>query len=131
MMSLLRVLAKAEEFSSIQLRRSEKKVLNDINHRKGEGAIKYRVLADGAGGAIAKVKERICKPAEKTFLLVSACTVLCAKPRSTAQACSYLSGDHGMGCPLRRATGMMAHTSTCAGSCAAQRFTVGSALAWQ
>jgi hypothetical protein len=48
--------------------RSEKKVLNDINHSKGTQQLRYHVMAAKEGN---KIKERITLPAEKLFILVS------------------------------------------------------------
>eukprot|EP00850_Spirogloea_muscicola_P003151 SM000012S25413 [mRNA] locus=s12:910080:915978:- [translate_table: standard] len=62
---LLQVLAAAEELSWIRLRRTEKKVLNDINNEAGS-RIKYHVLAPNG-----KLKKRIQTAKEKIFLLIN------------------------------------------------------------
>ncbi|KXZ47537.1 hypothetical protein GPECTOR_34g696 [Gonium pectorale] len=82
MMSLLRVIAVAEEFEGhIRLRRTEKRVLVDINKRvEGEGAIKYPLPADGpppgaaggrGGNRAPKPKDRLTKPTEKIFIMIN------------------------------------------------------------
>ena len=65
MSSLLHLLAGAEEFSSICLRRGEKKALNSIN--KDAGCVRFFVHEDGKP---AKPKGRIKTAAEKIFILV-------------------------------------------------------------
>lgn len=52
--------------------RSEKKVLNEVNHAKDPQALRYHVMAAKEG---TKIKERISLPAEKLFILVGAHTV--------------------------------------------------------
>jgi hypothetical protein len=47
--------------------RSEKKVLNEINHSKDPEQLRYHVMASKEGN---KIKERISLPAEKLFILV-------------------------------------------------------------
>jgi hypothetical protein len=47
--------------------RSEKKVLNEINHGKDPEQLRYHVMASKDGN---KIKERISLPAEKLFILV-------------------------------------------------------------
>ena len=69
---LLRLLAEAEEFSSICLRRGEKKALNAIN--KDAGCVRFFVHEDGKP---AKPKERIKSAAEKIFILVGLWQALC------------------------------------------------------
>jgi hypothetical protein len=48
--------------------RSEKKVLNDINHSKDTEQLRYHVMAAKEGN---KIKDRITLAAEKLFILVS------------------------------------------------------------
>ncbi len=52
--------------------RSEKKVLNDINHRSEEGSIKHHVLEPNPkkGTSGKRIKERISEGHEKVFILV-------------------------------------------------------------
>ncbi|KAG2449576.1 hypothetical protein HYH02_005109 [Chlamydomonas schloesseri] len=81
MMALLRVIAVAEEFAHIRLRRGEKKVLNDINKRvAGDAPIKFPVPADPPAGGVGssaarpgppKPKDRISKATEKIFIMVN------------------------------------------------------------
>jgi hypothetical protein len=47
--------------------RSEKKVLNEVNHSKEPEQLRYHVMASKDGN---KIKERVSLPAEKLFLLV-------------------------------------------------------------
>ena len=65
MPALLHLLAEAEEFSSICLRRGEKKALNAIN--KDAGCVRFFVHEDGKP---ARPMERIKTAAEKIFILV-------------------------------------------------------------
>jgi hypothetical protein len=55
-------------------RRSEKRVLNDINKRvTGEAAVKYPLPSDGPPpppGKARKPKERVAKASEKIWILV-------------------------------------------------------------
>ncbi|GBF89417.1 ATP-dependent DNA helicase-like protein [Raphidocelis subcapitata] len=86
MEALIGVLARAEEFGAIMLRRTEKKLLNTINHRPySEGGCRFPVIdaapapaaagggAGGAGGAAAprRVKARIQTAAEKIQILIN------------------------------------------------------------
>ena len=68
MPALLHLLAGAEEFSGICLRRGEKKALNAIN--KDAGCVRFFVHEDGKP---AKPRERIKTAAEKIFILVRRC----------------------------------------------------------
>ncbi|KAM6572347.1 hypothetical protein CsatA_016427 [Cannabis sativa] len=63
----LHVICRAEEISWIQLRRNEKKLLNDINTDK-EGRLRFHVLIDNG-----KRKKRIQTREEKIFVLVNDC----------------------------------------------------------
>eukprot|EP00897_Mesotaenium_endlicherianum_P003742 jgi/Mesen1/3396/ME000192S02563 len=69
---LIRVLGRADELAWIKLRRSEKKLLNDINNNTS-GKIKYHVL-DAQG----KIKKRIQSDGEKIFVLIN--DALCGEP---------------------------------------------------
>lgn len=62
---LLQLLSAAQEFSGICLRRSEKRVLNDIN--KNAGCVRYSVEDPSKPG---KPTTRIKTAAEKIFVLV-------------------------------------------------------------
>ncbi|EFJ14665.1 hypothetical protein SELMODRAFT_119598 [Selaginella moellendorffii] len=62
---MIYTLAKSQELSWIQLRRNEKKLLNDINGDT-TGKIKYHVL-----GVNGKIKKRIQSREEKIFLLIN------------------------------------------------------------
>lgn len=48
--------------------RSEKKILNELNHSKEAEQLRFHVMSDKDSS---KVKERIGTPAEKLFILVS------------------------------------------------------------
>lgn len=61
--------------------RSEKKVLNEVNHSKELEQLRYHVMASKDGN---KIKERVSLPAEKLFLLVSRLGA-----RSARQACLW------------------------------------------
>ncbi|KAM2014480.1 hypothetical protein ACFX16_045132 [Malus domestica] len=63
----LHVICRAEEISWIQLRRSEKKLLNDINADK-DGRLRFHVLGDKG-----KRQKRIQTREEKTFVLANDC----------------------------------------------------------
>ncbi|EPS65628.1 hypothetical protein M569_09143, partial [Genlisea aurea] len=63
----LRVICQAEEIAWIQLRRNEKKCLNDINNDK-DGRLRYHIL-DAKG----KKKKRIQTREEKIFVLLNDC----------------------------------------------------------
>lgn len=56
--------------------RSEKKVLNEVNHAKDPQALRYHVTAAKEG---TKIKERISLPAEKLFILVGAAHTVTAQ----------------------------------------------------
>ena len=76
MPALLQLLACAEEFGDICLRRNEKRALNAIN--KDAGCVRFFVPAEGRPG---RPCERIRTPAHKIFILVR-----CA--RMHAHACT-------------------------------------------
>ncbi|XP_050384222.1 DExH-box ATP-dependent RNA helicase DExH17 isoform X1 [Argentina anserina] len=63
----LHVICRAEEISWIQLRRNEKKLLNDINTDK-DGRLRFHILGDRG-----KRKKRIQTREEKIFLLANDC----------------------------------------------------------
>ncbi|XP_062106898.1 DExH-box ATP-dependent RNA helicase DExH17 isoform X3 [Humulus lupulus] len=63
----LHVICRAEEISWIQLRRNEKKLLNDINTDK-EGRLRFHILIDNG-----RRKKRIQTREEKIFVLVNDC----------------------------------------------------------
>ncbi|KAL8463423.1 hypothetical protein ACS0TY_034179 [Phlomoides rotata] len=63
----LNTICRAEEITWIQLRRNEKKFLNDINHDK-DGRLRFHVLDDKG-----KRKKRIQTREEKIFILVNDC----------------------------------------------------------
>nr|KAJ0212747.1 hypothetical protein LSAT_V11C400227260 [Lactuca sativa] len=63
----LNIVCRAEEISWIQLRRNEKKLLNDINNDK-DGRLRFHVLGDKG-----KKKKRIQTREEKLFILVNDC----------------------------------------------------------
>ncbi|GER44443.1 helicase-like protein, partial [Striga asiatica] len=63
----LHIICRAEEISWIQLRRNEKKLLNDINNEK-DGRLRFHVLDDKG-----KRKKRIQTREEKIFILVNDC----------------------------------------------------------
>ncbi|KAL3813807.1 hypothetical protein ACJIZ3_015075 [Penstemon smallii] len=63
----LHILCRAEEISWIQLRRNEKKLLNDINTDK-DGRLRFHILDDKG-----KRKKRIQTREEKIFVLVNDC----------------------------------------------------------
>ncbi|KAM1009380.1 hypothetical protein FF1_044829 [Malus domestica] len=63
----LHVICRAEEISWIQLRRSEKKLLNDINADK-DGRLRFHVLGDKG-----RRQKRIQTREEKTFVLANDC----------------------------------------------------------
>ncbi|XP_024179709.1 DExH-box ATP-dependent RNA helicase DExH17 isoform X2 [Rosa chinensis] len=63
----LHVICRAEEISWIQLRRNEKKLLNDINTDK-DGRLRFHILGDKG-----KRKKRIQTREEKIFLLANDC----------------------------------------------------------
>ncbi|CAI9109838.1 OLC1v1009749C1 [Oldenlandia corymbosa var. corymbosa] len=63
----LHTICRAEEISWIQLRRNEKKLLNDINLDK-DGRLRFHVLADKG-----KKKKRIQTREEKIFILANDC----------------------------------------------------------
>ncbi|KAH6771509.1 DNA helicase ROCK-N-ROLLERS [Perilla frutescens var. hirtella] len=63
----LRTICKAEEIAWIQLRRNEKKLLNDINNDK-DGRLHFHILDDKG-----KRKKRIQTREEKIFVLVNDC----------------------------------------------------------
>ncbi|GMH32639.1 hypothetical protein BSKO_00473 [Bryopsis sp. KO-2023] len=65
---LIMMMASAEEFSNISLRRGEKKILNGINCRKDEVGVKYRVMDPAKPN---KPKERIGNVQEKIFVLTN------------------------------------------------------------
>ncbi|GAB4846726.1 hypothetical protein Ancab_025734 [Ancistrocladus abbreviatus] len=64
---VLHVVSRAEELSWIQLRRNEKKLLNDINTDKA-GRLRFHILGDKG-----KRKKRIQTREEKIFVLVNDC----------------------------------------------------------
>ncbi|XP_031478370.1 DExH-box ATP-dependent RNA helicase DExH17 isoform X1 [Nymphaea colorata] len=64
---LLHVICRSEETSWIQLRRNEKKLLNDINSDK-DGRLRYHILS-----ANAKRKKRVQSREEKIFVLINDC----------------------------------------------------------
>ncbi|CAA7397582.1 unnamed protein product [Spirodela intermedia] len=64
---VLRIVCRSEEISWIQLRRNEKKLLNDVNGDK-DGRLRFHVLADNG-----KRKKRIQTREEKIFVLVNDC----------------------------------------------------------
>ncbi|XP_047315247.1 DExH-box ATP-dependent RNA helicase DExH17 isoform X2 [Impatiens glandulifera] len=64
---VLHIICQAEEISWIQLRRNEKKVLNDINWDK-EDRLRFHVLGDKG-----KKKRRIQTRQEKIFVLINDC----------------------------------------------------------
>ncbi|KAI3981466.1 hypothetical protein MKX01_007393 [Papaver californicum] len=63
----LHVVCRSEEISWIQLRRNEKKILNDINTDK-EGRLRFHILGENG-----KRKKRIQSREEKIFLLANDC----------------------------------------------------------
>ncbi|CAA2997099.1 D -box ATP-dependent RNA helicase D 17 isoform X1 [Olea europaea subsp. europaea] len=63
----LHVICRAEEISWIQLRRNEKKLLNDINNDK-DGRLRFHVLGENG-----KRKKRIQTREEKIFVLANDC----------------------------------------------------------
>ncbi|KAL4581591.1 hypothetical protein LXL04_006114 [Taraxacum kok-saghyz] len=63
----LNIVCRAEETSWIQLRRNEKKLLNDINNDK-DGRLRFHVLGDKG-----KKKKRIQTREEKLFILANDC----------------------------------------------------------
>ncbi|KAL6573750.1 Sec63 [Orobanche hederae] len=63
----LHIICRAEEIAWIQLRRNEKKLLNDINNDK-DGRIRFHILDDKG-----KRKKRIQTREEKIFILVNDC----------------------------------------------------------
>lgn len=65
---LLMVIVSSCEFDSIKLRRSEKKVLNEINRSQQDGRIRYCVPNPAKPD---RHKERISSSPEKMFILVS------------------------------------------------------------
>ncbi|KAI8467024.1 MAG: hypothetical protein J3K34DRAFT_47254 [Monoraphidium minutum] len=88
MAALISALARADEFKNIILRRSEKKLLNTINHRPyAEGGCRFPVMepppaggggggpggggGGGGGGAPRKVLARIQRPDEKIQILIN------------------------------------------------------------
>ncbi|KAL2500073.1 ATP-dependent DNA helicase MER3-like protein [Abeliophyllum distichum] len=64
---VLHIICRAEEISWIQLRRNEKKLLNDINTDK-EGRLRFHILGDKG-----KRKKRIQTREEKIFVLANDC----------------------------------------------------------
>ncbi|CAN6446203.1 unnamed protein product [Victoria cruziana] len=64
---LLHVICRSEEISWIQLRRNEKKLLNDINADK-DGRLRFHILSENA-----KRKKRIQSREEKIFVLINDC----------------------------------------------------------
>ncbi|XP_073150697.1 DExH-box ATP-dependent RNA helicase DExH17 isoform X2 [Henckelia pumila] len=67
MEDVLQIICRAEEIAWIQLRRNEKKFLNDINNEK-DGRLRFHVLDDKG-----KRKKRIQTREEKIFILVNDC----------------------------------------------------------
>ncbi|KAJ0542299.1 putative DNA helicase [Helianthus annuus] len=63
----LHIVCRAEETSWIQLRRNEKKLLNDINSDK-DGRLRFHILGDKG-----KIKKRIQSREEKLFILANDC----------------------------------------------------------
>ncbi|KAI4306649.1 hypothetical protein L6164_029909 [Bauhinia variegata] len=63
----LHVICRADEIAWIQLRRNEKKILNDINADK-DGRLRFHILADKG-----KKKKRIQTREEKIFILANDC----------------------------------------------------------
>ncbi|KAG8366674.1 hypothetical protein BUALT_Bualt17G0104100 [Buddleja alternifolia] len=63
----LHIICRAEEIAWIQLRRNEKKFLNDINNEK-DGRLRFHILDDKG-----KRKKRIQTREEKIFILVNDC----------------------------------------------------------
>ncbi|XP_027153798.1 DExH-box ATP-dependent RNA helicase DExH17 [Coffea eugenioides] len=63
----LHVICRAEEFAWIQLRRNEKRLLNDINIDK-DGRLRFHILDDKG-----KVKKRVQTREEKIFILANDC----------------------------------------------------------
>ncbi|XP_076925278.1 ATP-dependent DNA helicase homolog MER3-like, partial [Bidens hawaiensis] len=63
----LHIVCRAEEISWIQLRRNEKKLLNDINSDK-DGRLRFHILGDRG-----KIKKRIQTREEKLFILANDC----------------------------------------------------------
>ncbi|TYK03118.1 ATP-dependent DNA helicase MER3-like protein [Cucumis melo var. makuwa] len=63
----LRIICHAEEISWIQLRRNEKKLLNDVNNDK-DGRLRFHIL-----GEKGKKKKRIQTREEKIFILANDC----------------------------------------------------------
>ncbi|KAI3784705.1 hypothetical protein L1987_43808 [Smallanthus sonchifolius] len=63
----LHIVCRAEEISWIQLRRNEKKLLNDINNDK-DGRLRFHILGDKG-----KIKKRIQTREEKLFILANDC----------------------------------------------------------
>lgn len=68
--------------------RSEKKLLNEINHSKDAEQLRYHVMASKDGNG--KVKERISLPVEKLFILVSCC----GQTRSAVKGCQVSQDQH-------------------------------------
>ncbi|CAD5190489.1 unnamed protein product, partial [Musa acuminata subsp. malaccensis] len=64
---VLRIISHSEELSWIQLRRNEKKLLNDVNSDK-EGRLRFHVLSENG-----KRKKRIQTREEKIFVLANDC----------------------------------------------------------
>ncbi|KAG6525001.1 hypothetical protein ZIOFF_014953 [Zingiber officinale] len=64
---VLHIISRSEELSWIQLRRNEKKLLNDINSDK-EGRLRFHVLTENG-----KRKKRIQTREEKIFVLANDC----------------------------------------------------------
>ncbi|MQM20398.1 hypothetical protein Taro_053420 [Colocasia esculenta] len=64
---ILRIVCRSEEISWIQLRRNEKKLLNDVNCDK-DGRLRFHVLAENG-----KKKKRIQTSEEKIFVLANDC----------------------------------------------------------
>ena len=70
--------------------RSEKRLLNEINHSKDPEQLRYHVMASKEGN---KVKERISLPAEKLFILVSRDGP--CQHKQAVGACRVLVSEHG------------------------------------
>ncbi|XP_064990995.1 ATP-dependent DNA helicase MER3 homolog [Musa acuminata AAA Group] len=64
---VLRIISHSEELSWIQLRRNEKKLLNDVNSDK-EGRLRFHVLSENG-----KRKKRVQTREEKIFVLANDC----------------------------------------------------------
>eukprot|EP00253_Pinus_taeda_P023429 PITA_23429 len=67
MEDLLHIISRSEEIAWIQLRRSEKKILNDINCDKN-GRLRFHILETNG-----KIKKRIQTREEKIFVLANDC----------------------------------------------------------